>query len=195
MSTRELHRLEVFSRVQGEALRLVDAAEMLTLGYRQTKRLWRRYRLEGARGLQHRSAGRESHRAKPRTFREQVLGLLREKYSGGPEEPRFGPTLAAEHSAEEDGLHIDEGTLRRWMLEHGLWMRTRGHFVLPFPRNPMCIRKSRVVFPRYPLPRVRAVSKRALSSPPTHYSLPHYPLSSPFVFITLRIALPTIPLF
>jgi len=136
MSTRELQRLEVFSRVQSEALRLVDAAKMLALSYRQTKRLWRRYRLEGAIGLQHRSAGRESHRAKPRAFREQVLGLLREKYSGGPEEPRFGPTLAAEHLAEEDGLHIDEETLRRWMLEHGLWMRTRGRKPAHLHRRP-----------------------------------------------------------
>jgi transposase len=136
MSTRELQRLEVFSRVQSEALRLVDAAEMLTLSYRQTKRLWRRYRLEGASGLQHRSAGRESHRAKPRAFREQVLRLLREKYSGGPQEPRFGPTLAAEHLAEEDGLHIDEETLRRWMLEHGLWMRTRGRKPAHLHRRP-----------------------------------------------------------
>jgi transposase len=128
--------VEVFSRVQSEALRLVDAAEMLALSYRQTKRLWRRYRLEGATGLQHRSAGRESHRAKPRVFREQVLGLLREKYSGGPGEPRFGPTLAAEHLAEEDGLHLDEETLRRWMLEHGLWMRTRTRKPAHLHRRP-----------------------------------------------------------
>src|ERR1700730_10329573 len=100
MSTKELRRVEFSSRVQREALRLVDAAEMLTLSYRQTKRLWRRYRLEGAIGLQHRSAGRESHRAQARAFREQVLGLLRAKYSGGPGAPRFGPTLAAEHLAE-----------------------------------------------------------------------------------------------
>lgn len=126
MSSKELDRVEVISRVQSEGLPLRKAAEMLALSYRQTKRLWRRYRLEGATGLQHRSAGRESHRAKPRGFREQVLGLLREKYSGGPGEPRFGPTLAAEHLAEEDGLHIDEETLRRWMLEEKLWMRARG---------------------------------------------------------------------
>lgn len=126
MSAKELCRVEIFSRVQGEGLLLRDAAEMLALSYRQVKRLWRRYRLEGAIGLQHRSAGRESHRAKPRVFRQRVLGLLREKYSGGPEEPHFGPTLAAEHLAEEDGLRIDEETLRRWMLEEKLWMRTRG---------------------------------------------------------------------
>jgi transposase len=136
MSTRELHRVEVFSRVQSQALRLVDAAEMLALSYRQTKRLWRRYRREGASGLQHRSAGRDSHRAKPRGFREQVLSLLREKYSGGPGEPRFGPTLAAEHLAEEDGLHIDAETLRRWMLEHGLWRRTRGPKSAHLHRRP-----------------------------------------------------------
>ena len=136
MSTRELRRVEVFSRVQSEGLALLDAAEMLALSYRQTKRLWRRYRLEGAIGLQHRSAGRESHRARPRAFREQVLGLLREKYSGGPGAPRFGPTLAAEHLAEEDGLHIDEETLRRWMLEHGLWMRTRGRKPTHLHRRP-----------------------------------------------------------
>lgn len=136
MSTRELRRVEVFSRVQSEALRLVDAAEMLALSYRQTKRLWGRYRREGASGLQHGSAGRESHRAKPRVFREQVLRLLREKYSGGPGEPRFGPTLAAEHLAEEDGLHIATETLRRWMLEHGLWMRTRGRKPAHLHRRP-----------------------------------------------------------
>jgi hypothetical protein len=56
---------------------------MLALSYRQTNGLWRRYRLERAIGLQHRSAGRESHRAKRRAFCEQVLGPLREKYSGG----------------------------------------------------------------------------------------------------------------
>ncbi len=125
MSTRELRRVEVFGQAASGSLRLVDAAEILQLSYRQTKRLWRRYRQEGASSLQHRSAGRPSQRAKPATFREQVLQLIRAKYSGSAEE-RFGPTLAAEHLAEEDGLVIDEETLRRWMLEAGLWSRQRG---------------------------------------------------------------------
>src|SRR5260370_29455673 len=58
-------------------------------------------------------------------FRERVLQLIRAKYSGSAEE-RFGPTLAAEHLAEEDGLSLDEETLRRWMLGAGLWSRQRG---------------------------------------------------------------------
>src|SRR5246500_4185989 len=124
MSTRELRRAEVLGRVRSKTLRLVDAAKMLELRDRQTKRLWKRYRGEGAKGLQHRSAGRGSNRAKPEKFRRKVLQLIREKYSG-TEQERFGPTLAAEHLADEDGLEVGEETLRRWMLAEGLWSRMR----------------------------------------------------------------------
>jgi hypothetical protein len=48
MSTRELRRAEVLAGVKDETLRLVDAAKMLELNYRQMKRLWKRYRGEGA---------------------------------------------------------------------------------------------------------------------------------------------------
>jgi hypothetical protein len=54
----------------------------------------------------------------------RVLALVRKKYGGGVDE-RFGPTLAAEHLASEDGLHVDHETLRRWMLGAGLWSRAR----------------------------------------------------------------------
>ena len=124
MSARELRRAEVLGRVKGQTLRLVDAAKMLEVSYRQAKRLWQRYREEGAKGLQHRSAGRSSNRAKPEKFRRKVLRLIREKYSG-TEQERFGPTLAAEHLADEDGLEVGEETLRRWMLAEGLWSRMR----------------------------------------------------------------------
>src|SRR4029077_859622 len=53
-----------------------------------------------------------------------VLQLVREKY-GGEVGERFGPTLAAEHLAAEDGLKMDAETLRRWMLAKGLWSRER----------------------------------------------------------------------
>ena len=124
MSTKELRRAEVMGRVKSKTLRLVDAAKMLELSYRQSKRLWQRYRREGAKGLKHRSAGRGSNRAKPEKFRRKVLQLVREKYSG-TEQERFGPTLAAEHLADEDGLEVGEETLRRWMLAEGLWSRMR----------------------------------------------------------------------
>jgi len=125
MSKKELERGEVFGRVKSQALRLGDAAEILRMSYRQTKRMWRRYRERGAEGLKHGNAGRSSNRAKPSAFRERILRLVAQKYSGTVED-RFGPTLAAEHLAEEDKLAVDAETLRRWMLAEGLWSRRRG---------------------------------------------------------------------
>src|SRR5438445_521600 len=122
MSQRELGRVEVLARVRSQQLRVVDAARLMRLSYRQAKRLWKRYRGQGAAGLKHGSAGRISHRAHDAKFRRKVLHLVREKY-GGPVGERFGPTLAAEHLTSEDGLQVDAETLRRWMLAEGLWSR------------------------------------------------------------------------
>jgi transposase len=124
MSSRELERVEVMGRVASGTLKLVHAAEMLELSYRQTKRLWRQYRKKGPEGLKHGHAGRVSNRGKPKRLRRKVLQLIQKKYSG-TEEIRFGPTLAAEHLAEEDGIVVDHETLRRWMLAEGLWSRQR----------------------------------------------------------------------
>lgn len=124
MSERELGRVEVLARVRSQQLRLVDAHRLLGVSYRQAKRLWKRYREEGAAGLKHRSAGRVSNRAHEEAFRRKVLRLVREKY-GGVVGERFGPTLAAEHLASEDSLKIPAETLRRWMLTEGLWSRER----------------------------------------------------------------------
>jgi len=124
MSKRELGRVEVLARVRSKQLRVVDAAALLGVSYRQGKRLWKRYREEGAAGLKHRSAGRPSNRGYEPKFRQKALRLVREKY-GGPVGERFGPTLAAEHLASEDGVKVDAETLRRWMLAEGLWSRER----------------------------------------------------------------------
>lgn len=124
MSQRELRRVEVLARVKSKELKVVDAASLMRVSYRQGKRLWKRYQEEGAKGLKHGNAGRKSSRAKPTKFRRQVLKRVREKYGGGAGE-RFGPTLAAEHLESEDGLPIAAETLRRWMLVEGLWSRER----------------------------------------------------------------------
>jgi transposase len=124
MSKQELERVGVMARVRSKQLLLVDASRLMCVSYRQAKRLWKRYRAEGAAGVKHRGAGRPSNRAHEQNFRRKVLQLVREKY-GGAEGERFGPTLAAEHLASEDGLHLAAETLRQWMLAVGLWSRER----------------------------------------------------------------------
>jgi hypothetical protein len=48
MSTRELKRAGVLARVAARTLKLGSAAALLDVSYRQAKRLYRRYRAEGA---------------------------------------------------------------------------------------------------------------------------------------------------
>jgi transposase len=124
MSARELKRVAVLGRVKAGTLSLGSAAALMAVSYRQAKRLSRRYRTGGAKALKHRSAGRPSNRARAGSLRRRVLALIRQKYGGGIDE-RFGPTLAAEHLASEDGLRVHHETLRRWMLAAGLWQRAR----------------------------------------------------------------------
>jgi len=124
MSSKELRRAGVLARVKSGELKLVNAAVMMGMSYRQTKRLAKRYREGGAKGLQHGSAGRESNRRKSKKFRERVLRLVGKKYSG-EEGERFGPTLAAEHLASDDQVEVNAQTLGRWMLSEGLWSRAR----------------------------------------------------------------------
>jgi hypothetical protein len=124
LSQKELRRGEVLGRVKRSELRLSKAAEVMRIGYRQAKRVWKKYQRGGTGALKHGNAGRRSNRARPAQERAKILKLVREKYSGD-EQTRFGPTLAAEHLASEDQVHVHAETLRRWMLAEGLWSKAR----------------------------------------------------------------------
>ncbi len=115
MSRQERRRLELCGRVKRGELTLAKAAELAGLSYRQAKRVYRRYREESDRGLMHRLRGRPSNRGSDPEQREQVLALYRERYHD------FGPTLAAEYLAREHRLKIGVETLRRWLIQAGLW--------------------------------------------------------------------------
>src|SRR6266404_4932800 len=94
-------------RVKARSLRLRDAAELLELSYRQAKRIWARYRAGGAKALQHGNCGRVSNRAYTAKYRAAVLKQVKARYED------FGPTLASEHLASDDGMEVHAETLRR----------------------------------------------------------------------------------
>jgi transposase len=119
MSVDERRRLEVLSRVRSGELRVVDASKLLSLSYRQALRVWQRYQQEGDAGLVHKGRGRPSNRQPTIGLQEQVLSLYREHYHD------YGPTLAAECLAEEQGVTVSVTTLRRWLVQAGLWERKR----------------------------------------------------------------------
>jgi hypothetical protein len=119
MSKRERERLGVLAGVKRQELTLVQASGLLGLGYRQTKRIWRRYQAQGDAGLVHRLRGKPSARGKAAKVRTRVLAVAAdERYRD------FGPTLLAEHLAGQ-GLAVDHETVRRWLLAAGQWTLRR----------------------------------------------------------------------
>ena len=95
------------------SLSLSQACELLGLSYRHGKRLLRRYRSGGAAGLQHGLCGRASNHGYGSAYRAAVLKRVEQRYTD------FGPTLAAEHLASDDGLAVSAETLRRWLRAAG----------------------------------------------------------------------------
>ena len=112
MSEKERQRIGVLVGVKAGELSLVEAAGVLGLSYRQTKRVWQRYRADGDKGLVHRLRGQPGWRRKPPKLRARILARVAQRY------PDFGPTLAAEYLAK-DGMAVDHETLRRWLLASG----------------------------------------------------------------------------
>jgi hypothetical protein len=112
MSRKERSRLTIMAGVKRSELTLVEAAGLLGLSYRQSKRIWRRYQSQGDAGLVHRLRGRASQRRIAPELRSKILKRLAARY------PDFGPTLAAEYLTQE-GLAVDHETLRRWLLAEG----------------------------------------------------------------------------
>jgi transposase len=115
----ELRRLHVIEKVLEGTIKQVEAAEILSLSGRQIRRIVKRIRREGSRGIIHRSRGRPSNRRISDQMKERVIQFYRTQYKG------FGPTLASEKLLERDGIRINDETLRVWLLGTGDWRKSR----------------------------------------------------------------------
>lgn len=118
MSKKERERLVVMSKVKKQGMKFTEAAELLGVSYRQTLRIYERYAEAGDAGLPHRSRGKPSNRAWDTQEKQAILERYQARYAG------FGPTFSAE-KLEGDGYRVDHETLRRWLIEAGLWQKRR----------------------------------------------------------------------
>ncbi len=102
------------AEVKRGKLSVAAAGRLMGVCYRQAKRIWHRFKQGGDAGLVHRSRGQRGPRRKAAGMQRQVLARYQQRY------PDFGPTLAAEKMHQE-GLIVDHETLRRWLVEKGVW--------------------------------------------------------------------------
>jgi transposase len=127
MSKEELSRLEVMERLQEKRMGQRTAAEILGVSVRHVKRLLRSYRSEGAAGLVSKQRGQPSHHQLDTVMVQAALDLLKGRYAD------FGPTLAHEKIVEREGLKLSLGSVRKIMIEEGIWKAKRARKVEKHP--------------------------------------------------------------
>ncbi len=115
MTQREFTRLAALHRLEAGDLTQAEVAQQLQLSIRQIKRLWRRYRAEGAGGVSSRRRGRPSNNRTDPALLVRALDLYRDHYDD------FGPTFAAEKLLERHGVRIDHEVLRRGLIAAHMW--------------------------------------------------------------------------
>ena len=114
MNQKEQGRLKVLNRLWAEQMTVDQAAELMGVSPRHTRRILAAYRREGIAALAHGHRGRRPPNATPETTRTAVLRLASTRYFG------TNHTHLSELLAEREGIDIDRSTLRRMLVSAGL---------------------------------------------------------------------------
>jgi len=123
MSQEERDRLHWLKQAEGKQITQAKAAERMGVSERWVRKLLRRRKKEGDRVVVHRLRGRPSNRKLAKRVRSQVLRLVEREYRD------FGPTLIAEYLQSEHGIGVGKETVRKWMIEAGIWKAKRARVV------------------------------------------------------------------
>jgi hypothetical protein len=129
MSTKELKRLSVIEKVIDKKLTQVIASELLGLTVRQVKRLVKKYRQYGAKGLISKQRGNEGNRK----YTDKKIALIKELVQTHYYD--FGPTFAAEKLYERHEIEVNKETLRQLMISWGIWKAKRQKQVKIHPQR------------------------------------------------------------
>ena len=116
MTNKELTRKTEVERVLDHRTTQKEAANKLGVTERQFRRILQRYRQEGDSGLVSRKRGKPSNRRTDAEIRDEVY-----KFITDPKMKGFGPTFMSEKLDQKKGIKISKETVRRMMIEGGVW--------------------------------------------------------------------------
>jgi len=119
MTQRERDRLRMVEAIESKRLTQSEVSVQLGISVRQVKRLVRRVREQGAKGLVSGRRGKPSNRRTDLVERQRIIDVVATQYVD------FGPTLASEYLQAHHGFAQSTETLRKWMIQAGLWKARR----------------------------------------------------------------------
>ena len=114
LTQKEQARLQVLNSLLAEHMTLDQAATLMGVSARHTRRILAAYREEGAAALAHGNRGLRSTNATPEPLRSEVLRLAQTRY------PNANHTHLSELLREREGIEIGRTTLRRILVAAGL---------------------------------------------------------------------------
>jgi len=115
MSQKEVKKYDIIKKVINKELNGPASAKLLNLTSRHIRRLKKRVKEKGIKGLIHGNRGKPGNRAIPDEEKQKIIDLLRKHYHD------FGPSFAAEKLNERHKIKRDKGTVRSIMINKGLW--------------------------------------------------------------------------
>lgn len=116
LNLNEITRLKILTDVRERHLKQSRGAKILGISTRQFRRLLQRFRTEGPGGIVSRKAGRPSNRRISKNDQSKILSFFElEDHSD------FSPTLAHEYLVDNGMAQFSISTVRRVMVENGLW--------------------------------------------------------------------------
>lgn len=119
LTMKEINQIAIFEKMRLGKLTQKTAAKVIGCSIRTVRRRSKRYFKDGAAGLAHKSRGKPGNRRTEEFKKRKVLDLMQGKYAGWP------PTHAAQVLSSRAHIKTTPSTLRRWLLEAGLWKRQR----------------------------------------------------------------------
>ena len=114
LTQREQARLQVLNSLLAGHMTIDQAATLMGVSTRHTRRILAAYREEGAAALSHGNRGLRATNATPETTKAEVLRLARSRYS------ETNHTHLSELLREREGIDIARTTLRRILAGAGL---------------------------------------------------------------------------
>jgi len=115
MTQQERDQLHWLKQAKARQITQKQTAALMQVSERWVRRLLQRMKSEGDRVVVHKLRGRPSNRKLPDEVRDRALALIRQHYHD------FGPTLASEYLADRHAVQVSKETLRRWMIDAGIW--------------------------------------------------------------------------
>ena len=113
MTTKEAERFRLLKNYADNMISLVEISNILDISYRQTKRLWKAFRIHGASGLISKKRNNQNH-SLDCNLEQTILSIIEQRYHD------YGPTLISEKLKENYNIKISKETIRKIMIKHGL---------------------------------------------------------------------------